>query len=182
MTKYTNPVFNASGNIDMEINHPVYGPIPFTASPDDTEEHGRLLFADAQASAAPYVAPLPTLAQRKKEVDALRVQVIASGLPYDFSDGPGTIQLRNESDVRNVMGVAASGQSLASMGSSETISFRDAENVTHDLSPNDAILMGLAVSAFISAHYSTAWSHKDAMQTLSGQALADYDITTGWSN
>jgi len=42
--------------------------------------------------------------------------------------------------------------------------------------------MGLAVSAFISAHYSTAWSHKDAMQTLSGQALADYDITTGWSN
>ena len=87
MTKYTNPVFKASGTIDMEINHPVYGPIPFTASSDDTEEHGRLLFADAQASAAPYVPPLPTLAQRKKEVDALRAQVIASGLPYDFSDG-----------------------------------------------------------------------------------------------
>ena len=122
---YKNPIFNANGTIDMDIDHPVHGLIPFTASPGDTEERGRLLFSDAQATAAPYVAPLPTLAQRKKEVDALRVQVIASGLPYDFSDGPGTIQLRNESDVRNVMGVAASGQSLASMGSSETISFRD---------------------------------------------------------
>jgi hypothetical protein len=68
------------------------------------------------------------------------------------------------------------------MGSSETISFRDAENVTHDLSPSDVVSMGLAVSAFISGHYATAWGHKDAMSTLTGQALADYDITTGWSN
>ena len=182
MITYNSPRYNANGTIDMEIEHPVHGLIPFTASPGDTEEHGRLLFADAQATAAPYVAPLPTLAQRKKEVDALRVQVIASGLPYDFSDGLGTIQLRNESDVRNVMGVAASGQALLSMNSTQTIAFRDSENVTHDLSPSDVVSMGLAVSAFISGHYSTAWSHKDAMQTLSGQALADYDITTGWSN
>ena len=67
---YKNPTFNADGTIDMEIEHPVHGPIPFTASPDDPEERGRLLFADAQASAAPYVSPLPALAQRKKDVDA----------------------------------------------------------------------------------------------------------------
>ena len=179
---YKNPTYNANGTIDMEINHPVHGPIPFTASPDDPEEHGRLLFADAQATAAPYVAPLPTLAQRKNEVDALRVKATSLGLPYDFSDGTGTIELRNDSDIRNVLGVAASGQVLVSMGSNQTIPFRDSENVTHELTPNDAGLMGLAVSAFISAHYVTAWNHKDAMQTLSGQALADYDVTTGWSN
>lgn len=80
----------------------------------------------------------------------------------------------------NFLGVAASGQALTSMGSTETISFRDSEDVTHTLSPSEAITMGLAVSAFISGHYATAWGHKDAMKTLSGQALSDYDITTGW--
>ena len=180
--KYKNPTFNANGTIDIELDHPVHGPIPFTATPDDPEEHGRLLFADARVAALPYVAPIPTLAQRNNEVDALRVQATSLGLPYDFADGLGTIQLRNENDIRNVLGVAASGQALVSMSSTQTIAFRDSENVTHELSPAEVVSMGLAVSDFISAHYVTAWNHKDAMQTLSGQALADYDVTTGWSN
>ena len=58
MLAYTGPTFNSDGSIDMEIEHPVHGLIPFTASPDDPEEHGRLLFADAQATAAPYVAQI----------------------------------------------------------------------------------------------------------------------------
>jgi len=174
--------YNKNGTIDMELDHPVYGLIQFTASPDDPEEHGRLLFEEAKGTAEAYVAPLPTLAQRKKEVNALRIQAISNGMPYQFADGMGTIQLRNESDIRNVLGVAASGQALVSMSSSETIAFRDSENVTHTLTPSQAVSMGLAVSTFISAHYTTAWAHKDAMKTLAGQALADYDINTGWSN
>ena len=59
MTAYANAIFNKFGTIDMDIDHPSYGVIPFTASPDDPEEHGRLLFADAQATAAPYVEPDP---------------------------------------------------------------------------------------------------------------------------
>ena len=58
---YTNPAFNANGTIDMEVEHPVHGLIPFTASPYDPEEHGRLLFADAKATAAPYVEPVHSL-------------------------------------------------------------------------------------------------------------------------
>jgi len=53
---YTKAAFNAAGTIDMEVEHPVFGTIPFTASPDDPEEHGRLLFADAKATATPYAA------------------------------------------------------------------------------------------------------------------------------
>jgi hypothetical protein len=59
MYAYTGQRLNSNGTIDMEITHPVYGVITFTASPDDPEEHGRLLFADAQATAAPYVEPDP---------------------------------------------------------------------------------------------------------------------------
>jgi len=51
---YTSAAYNAAGTIDMEVEHPVFGTIPFTASPDDTEEHGRLLFEDAKDTATPY--------------------------------------------------------------------------------------------------------------------------------
>lgn len=36
--------YNADGTIDCEIDHPDFGRIPFTASPDDVEPHGREIF------------------------------------------------------------------------------------------------------------------------------------------
>ena len=72
---YRNATYNARGTIDCEIEHPDYGWIPFTASPTDVETLGREIFAAAQASAAPYVAPpvnLDALAARvREERDAL---------------------------------------------------------------------------------------------------------------
>ena len=57
----------ASGAIDMEIEHPVYGWIPFSASSNDSEQHGRDLYAAAMAgdfgAIAAYVAPPPTIPQ-----------------------------------------------------------------------------------------------------------------------
>lgn len=41
--------YNQDNTIDCEIEHHVYGWIPFTASPDDTEKHGRSLYAAAVA-------------------------------------------------------------------------------------------------------------------------------------
>jgi hypothetical protein len=67
---YRNATYNARGTIDCEIEHPEYGWIPFTASPDDVEPRGREIFAAAEASAAPYVAPpvdLDALAARVRE-------------------------------------------------------------------------------------------------------------------
>lgn len=56
-----NPKQNAVGTIDLEIEHPVYGWIPFTASPDDAE--GAELYAQAVDGdfgiIAPYVEPEP---------------------------------------------------------------------------------------------------------------------------
>jgi hypothetical protein len=57
-----NPVWaNAEQTlIDCEINHPTYGWIPFTASPDDVEAHGRDIFAAlAKGVVAQYVPPPP---------------------------------------------------------------------------------------------------------------------------
>jgi hypothetical protein len=46
--------------IDCEINHAKYGWIPFTASPDDVEAHGRKLFAElSKGEVAEYAPPPP---------------------------------------------------------------------------------------------------------------------------
>lgn len=66
-----NPIFTSHDGacVTLDLNHPDYGWIPFTASPDDVEEHGRAIYAAAMAGAygeiAPYVAPPPPPAQYK---------------------------------------------------------------------------------------------------------------------
>jgi hypothetical protein len=83
---FRNAIYNAAGGIDIEINHPVYGWVPFTASPEDPEELGRTLFEDAKATAAPYVAPpaptveeiragLPPLSQRQLRLTLLTIGI-----------------------------------------------------------------------------------------------------------
>jgi len=58
--EYRNATYNAHGTIDVEIEHPVFGWIPFTASPDDSEEFGRELFAEVNlGEAGPYLVPPP---------------------------------------------------------------------------------------------------------------------------
>ena len=39
-----NPKYNENGTIDLEINHPTLGWIPFTADKNDSEAHGRAIF------------------------------------------------------------------------------------------------------------------------------------------
>lgn len=60
MTEYRSPKYNANGTIDVEINHPDFGWIWFTADPNDVEPHGRQIFADLQAEAEPYTPPAET--------------------------------------------------------------------------------------------------------------------------
>jgi hypothetical protein len=66
-----NAQFNSFGTIDCEINHPQYGWIPFTASPDDAERHGREIYAAALASGpSAYEPPNPAelLAKKREEM------------------------------------------------------------------------------------------------------------------
>jgi len=58
--EFRNCKYTESGNIDCEINHPEFGWIPFTASPNDCEEHGREIYAEAiKGEVAPYEPPPP---------------------------------------------------------------------------------------------------------------------------
>lgn len=64
----------AHSAVDLEIEHAQYGWIPFTASPNDPEEHGRVLHAAAVAGEfgliAEYVAPVETPEQVQQRMVA----------------------------------------------------------------------------------------------------------------
>ena len=57
--EWRNPKFNVFGTVDVEINHPAYGWVWFTASPDDTEVGMRMLHDEviAVGNIAPYEPP-----------------------------------------------------------------------------------------------------------------------------
>lgn len=69
-----NPKYNATSSIDMEIDHPIYGWIPFTASPDDPEQQGKDMYAQAIAgdfgAIAAYAAPVLTSAQQRAAIQS----------------------------------------------------------------------------------------------------------------
>lgn len=53
-----NAKYNQYGTIDCEIDHPVFGWIPFTASPNDSEEIGRTIYATAlEGDVEEYISP-----------------------------------------------------------------------------------------------------------------------------
>lgn len=78
--------FNSSGTIDCEIEHPVYGWIPFTASPEDSEEHGRQIYQEAingqHGEISPYAPPLvdevAVLKSWRDRTEVSRFQAMAS--------------------------------------------------------------------------------------------------------
>lgn len=59
--QWRNPTRNAFGTIDVEINHPVYGWIPFTADPTDTGAQFDVaaLVAEIEAGEVPNALPPP---------------------------------------------------------------------------------------------------------------------------
>jgi hypothetical protein len=53
-TPFRNAVWDKGGaTITCEIEHPVFGWIPFTAAPNDVEPHGRAIFEAVRATLPP---------------------------------------------------------------------------------------------------------------------------------
>ena len=80
-----NPQYNAVGTIDLEIYHPSYGWIPFTASPDDAD--GSDFYAQAVAgeygAIAPYVAPEP-VPPSPAQIEAAQSRIPRRSRPFVF--------------------------------------------------------------------------------------------------
>jgi hypothetical protein len=88
--KIKNPRHNNYGGIDVELFDPRYGWIPFTATPDDTVEHGRDIFGACMrgefGDIAPAPAPPPALTEQDiKEAARKRLRErLVSAPPTDI--------------------------------------------------------------------------------------------------
>lgn len=56
---YRDPKLNFDGDIDVLIDHPLYGWIAFTASPTDPMNYGKRLFWTLLSVAEPYRGGVP---------------------------------------------------------------------------------------------------------------------------
>lgn len=99
-----NLIYNAAGTLDCEIEHPALGWIPYTASPDDSDEFCRTLHAEILAGGhgeiAPYVAPVPTVDELAKQYErAVQQHMDATAKGYGYDDIKSAVTYADEPAV-----------------------------------------------------------------------------------
>lgn len=106
----------------------------------------------------------------KDKIDSFRKDAEEKGMHYAFPEGDDVVQLRNNRDLLNVSSMVTSAQLLKASGYTGEIPFQAESNTTHQLTADQIVTMGLAVSSYIQSLYAKAWPIKAAID-----AAADYD-------
>lgn len=103
---WRNPKYNQFGTIDIEVNHPRFGWIPFTAEPTDPEQSGRDLHATVLAAGgiAPYVAPTPPTAADISAMDLANLNEALS-LPGSIVRALGLVTFQEINKLRAQAGL-----------------------------------------------------------------------------
>lgn len=78
--EHRNAKYNRHGTVDCEVNHPKFGWIPFTASPDDVEELGKELYAEVTKGEVGEYVPTPEVIPDRVTARQFKMQLENSGL------------------------------------------------------------------------------------------------------
>ena len=165
ITNARNPKFSSANTVNLEIEHPQYGWLPFTASPDDTEAHGRDLFARAIAgefgSVVEYVAPVKSPEQIRveaiRQIDTQRDAALSAGFTHNgqlFHCDP-TFQ----SQIQAFLLAWQAGM----LPADATVGIRRKDNVTVQLNQAEVAALAGALMAHVQGVYATSWAAKDAL-------------------
>lgn len=94
--------------------------------------------------------------------------------------GDGTLVVpadaRDDTDLRNIQAVTTTAQVVYGT-SGAILKFRDATDTTHDLTPAEAIQLGLLVQSHVQFFYEKAWAFKDAIDAMTSAELDSVDVT-----
>jgi hypothetical protein len=107
-------------------------------------------------------------ARKAKDADfeQRRVQLERAGCPFVFGEVGDIIQTRDERDFININGVVMNATLLKSAGVSDArILFRAQSDTNYQLTPDQAIALGLTVAARSTQLYATKWALKDALES-----------------
>lgn len=145
--------------INLTVEFENLGSLPFTAKQDDSEAHGRELFARAAAgefgAVAAYVAPPVSRAQQVAAIEAERDATIAAGVLHF-----GTLYPADDTFLAEMLGRIMGYQAGVYSGS---LPVRTKENTTVLLDQAQHVALAAAVGAHRQAAYSKSWADKDAL-------------------
>jgi hypothetical protein len=111
---------------------------------------------------------LDAKAKKILAINALREQKIYSDIAYEFPDGPGVIQLRNNQDVRNIQSLVSGAQMQIIAGNPDApMVFRDADDNARQLTATQIAQMGAYVLDRGQAVYTASWELKDQVNAAS---------------
>jgi hypothetical protein len=108
---------------------------------------------------------------------------LSGGYIYRFPDGlMGTIQTRDALDAANLSRIVTTALVLKSKNSKAVFTeFRDLENVFHQLTPDQAIDMHLALHEYTTSQLQLKWQREAAVwATTNFEALVYLPVETGW--
>lgn len=157
-----NLAYTKHGCVDMEICHVVHGWIPYTASPTDPEEFGRVLYEQAAAGMLGAVAPyVPNVARVKAakfaEIEASRdaaVAANATALGYQWQADDRSVKLLN-----GAITLGAQGAPLPAV-------WRTADNINMPVSSlADLLAIAGAIAAQTQTAYARSWVLKAAVES-----------------
>jgi len=120
-------------------------------------------------------------ARKRTEINRRRDARIRPGLDYAFPDGSGLVSLEAQ-DQRNIDGLFGQATYLDRQGETgAVIRFRDDDDATHMLTPQQFIVFAQTVLARVEAIYAASWAMKDALNAAATTAdVRAVDIDSGW--
>jgi len=139
------------------------------------------LEAVTAAELAFYNSAVEVIKRKFAEVNAVRESKIAAGIPFHFSDGPGTIQTRDFTDIRNIQTIVTFALILHSQGETKPVMvFRDMEDTLHQMTPAQALEMGIYVAQHGQKIYNKSWKLKDLGKILTVEELTAFNVEENW--
>jgi len=138
---------------------------------------------DAPSQGANLASAISSL---QNQLENQRLSIQSAGLPYTFPDATtGTIQTRDPNkypDLLNINAYATMGMLALTAGTpAMPIGFIDSANVSHAMTPAQAVALATAVSTFIGTTYTKKQAIRATIAALTLQTIGSFDITQGWN-
>lgn len=145
--------------ITLTVDFEGVGELPFTATPNDSESHGRDLFARASAGdfgpVAAYDGSAHSHADLVAAIEAERDAIIAAGVLH-----LGTLYHADDTFLTEMLGRIMGYQAGVYSG---VLPVRTKQNTTVLLDQAQHVALAAAVGAHRQAAYSKSWADKDAL-------------------
>jgi hypothetical protein len=164
---------------DQKHGAPVWGSPDFEAgtvtktTPAEDMTSGEVALTLAERQAVLHARINPERERRWRASSPLAFDALGDGsvlVPVD---------IRSDEDLRNIQAITITAQILGQINQSAEITFRGADNVSYQLTPEQVLGLGglgLAVSAHINGFYAASWALKDSIATAESlAALAGLD-------